>query len=37
MQQVITADRGLALALDNANESTSTICLAVSRLGSIRT
>ncbi|OQP79176.1 AraC family transcriptional regulator [Xanthomonas phaseoli pv. syngonii LMG 9055] len=37
MQQVITADRGLALALDSASESTSTICLAVSRLGSIRT
>ncbi|CEI14208.1 hypothetical protein XACLG98_2200012 [Xanthomonas citri pv. citri] len=37
MQQVITADRGLALALDSASESTSTTCLAVSRLGSIRT
>ncbi|MGD5871436.1 AraC family transcriptional regulator, partial [Xanthomonas citri pv. citri] len=34
MQQVITADRGLALALDSASESTSTTCLAVSRLGS---
>ncbi|CAG2095106.1 helix-turn-helix domain-containing protein [Xanthomonas arboricola pv. juglandis] len=37
MQQVITADRGLALSLDGASEPTSTTCLAVSRLGSIRT
>ncbi|MCG6630616.1 AraC family transcriptional regulator, partial [Acinetobacter baumannii] len=37
MQQVITADRGLALTLDSDSESTSTTCLAVSRLGSIRT
>lgn len=37
MQQVISADRGFALALDSASESTSIRCLAVSRLGSIRT
>ncbi|MCC4619444.1 helix-turn-helix transcriptional regulator [Xanthomonas cassavae CFBP 4642] len=37
MQQVIIADRGLALSLDGASESTSTTGLAVSRLGSIRT
>ncbi|APP75235.1 helix-turn-helix domain-containing protein [Xanthomonas vesicatoria] len=37
MQQVITADRGLALSLDGASDATSTTCLAVSRLGSIRT
>ncbi|PPU77633.1 MULTISPECIES: helix-turn-helix transcriptional regulator [Xanthomonas] len=37
MQQVILADRGLAVLLDAASDATPTTCLAVSRLGSIRT
>ena len=37
MQQVITADRGVALSIDGAGEHTPTTCLAVARLGSLRT